>query len=125
MFGHCKPGGATAETQAVVLKTTWISQNSQRARYLLRVRLRVHFDDGSTSEFSWFYHHTASAGDLLAMRFDPNDHSKVELINQTWKEQSADRARATEQRVARAEGRISSDVPAVPNQTDRGVQPDS
>jgi hypothetical protein len=41
MFGHKNSAALTAEARAVVLKTTWITQNHQKAQYLLNLHLRV------------------------------------------------------------------------------------
>ena len=107
MFGRKKLPVDAPEAQAVVLKTKWISENTQKGQYLLNVHLRVHFDDGSTTEFSSHYHHIATEGDVVKVRFDPNDHSKVELVDETWKEQRAARDKHKEDKVARAEQQLS------------------
>jgi hypothetical protein len=107
MFGHKSSAALTAEVRAVVLKTTWITQNHQKAQYLLNLHLRVHFDDGSTAEFSSRYHHIASVGDVLTVRYDPDDHTKLELVDESFKEQRATRETHTKEKLARAEQQLT------------------
>jgi hypothetical protein len=114
MFGHKNSAALTAETRAVVLKTTWITQNHQKGQYLLNLHLRVHFDDGSTAEFSSRYHHIASIGDVLTVRYDPDDHSKLELVDASFKEQRATREAHTQEKLARAEQQLTSGASSAP-----------
>jgi hypothetical protein len=107
MFGHKNSAALTAEARAVVLKTTWITQNHQKGQYLLNLRLLVHFDDGSTGEFSSRYHHVASVGDMLTVRYDPDDHTKLELVDESFKEQRATRETHTQDKLARAEQQLT------------------
>ena len=48
-----------------------------------RVTVRVQFDDGSTTEISRKLHYSSaglhSEGDILPVRYDPADHSKIEI----------------------------------------------
>jgi hypothetical protein len=48
-----------------------------------RVTVRVHLDDGSTTEISRKLHYSSaglhSEGDILPVRYDPADHSKIEI----------------------------------------------
>jgi hypothetical protein len=107
VFGRGKLKGETLVAQGVVLSTKWISENRQKAQFLLKVQIRVHFPDGSTGEFSSHYHHVASVGDVLEVRYDPNDRSKLELVDQSWKEQRAAREAGKLDRVAAAEQRLA------------------
>ena len=86
-----------AETRAVVTRRT-----SRGAGTDLRQSLqaRVHFDDGSTVEFSGqaFLDEVGyiSEGDIVPVRYDPSDHSTVALDVAALKAQRSDRHAASE-----------------------------
>jgi translation initiation factor IF-1 len=94
------------------------------------LKLRVHFDDGSSSDAScrvggiirgtdlWF-----DEGDIVPVRFDPADRSKIEVDVQAIKIEREQKARERrKQAVARAERQLAgSPAPA----SQEGVHPQS
>src|SRR6476661_2394887 len=72
-----------AQTKAVVLETDMSGRSNRRAERLWKVKLRVQFNDGSTAEADcsmWAKPLSGPAvGGILPVRYDPDDHSKVEV----------------------------------------------
>jgi hypothetical protein len=68
-----------------------------------RYRLRVRFEDGSTTEISrtvWSHNLAyATVGDLIPVRYDPADRSKIEIDGQAIKAQRAAEASELKQQL--------------------------
>jgi hypothetical protein len=109
VFGKGKLMREGAEAQALVLDKRIYAQTVQSNTVTAcNYKLRVRFDDGSTTEISrramsrelaW-----VPVGGLLPVRYDPDDRSKVELDEPALKALRTARAEeAREQAVARGE----------------------
>ncbi len=87
--------GAPAES--IIIEATLRHPHSRPARST-DYRLQVHFDDGSKTTVIRNENATAlgwpKAGDILPVRYDPNDRSKIEI----------DRRRSARERAKRTEG---------------------
>jgi hypothetical protein len=90
MFGHHKLLRDGATTEAVVIEVkrvggiTYDPDGSSNSQYELK--LRVHFSDAATTDTScraggWFrgIKPTFSEGDVVPVRYDPADRTKVEV----------------------------------------------
>src|SRR5205807_3388627 len=121
-----------AQAQALVLeKKIYATEVESGMASACRYQLRVKFEDGSTTEISRraFGHTLASAavGDVVPVRYDPADRSKIELDRHAVVERQQAQAREWEaQAIARGEkalGLSSSATPSMPVGDQR--QPDT
>lgn len=75
-------GGVPAEALVLDKKIYASGYSTGRAK-ACRYRLRVKFEDGTTAEISrrvWTYRlGHAMVGDLIPVRYDPEDRSKIEI----------------------------------------------
>ena len=99
MFDKHKLRRDGSQAQALVLeKKIYATEVESGMTSACRYQLRVKFADGSTSEISRraFDHTLASAavGDLIPVRYDPADRSKIELDRHAFVEQQQAQARA-------------------------------
>lgn len=98
MFDKHKLSRNGVQAQALVLeqKVYAIDRNTGGAS-ACRYTLRVKFEDGTTSEISYRVFGTklaaADVGDLIPVRYDPADRSKIELDRQEISAQKKARAR--------------------------------
>ena len=98
MFDKHKLSRNGVQAQALVLeqKVYAIDRNTGGAS-ACRYTLRVKFEDGTTSEISYRVFSTklaaADVGDLIPVRYDPADRSKIELDRQEISAQKKARAR--------------------------------
>jgi hypothetical protein len=101
--------GTGVEARALVLeKNVFASGYSTNETKACRYKVRVQFDDGSTSEatLSAWNHELARAlvGDLIPVRYDPADRSKIEIDSEVMKAQRAEQQRElSEQAIERGE----------------------
>lgn len=100
--------------QAVVLSARWSRWDNTTMRVLT---LRVHFDDGTTAEVTRAERDAAigialDAGAIVPVRYDPHDHSKVE-IDIKLKQQAREEAEhnADKLNIAAAERKLSGEAP--------------
>src|SRR5436309_9732113 len=109
MFDKAGLGRDGVQAQALVLdKKSYAVGAETRAVSACRYELRVKFEDGSTAEISHraFGRSVASAeiGDLIPIRYDPADRSKVEIDRRAIAAQQKQEARDLEaQAIARGE----------------------
>ncbi len=116
MFGRGKKileSGAAAK--AVVLETDMTGRSNRHAERLWKVKLRVQFDDGFGEADCAMWARPLSgpaAGQILPVRYDPDDRSKVEVdvaaINAghdaAQEELEANLIEEAEQKLSRGEG---------------------
>lgn len=98
MFGRGKLMREGVAAQALVLDKKVYASGMQTGRAdACRYRLRVRFDDRSTTEISrrvWSHKLAyAVVGDLIPMRYDRADHSKIIIDGSAIKAQRAARLR--------------------------------
>ncbi len=117
MFGRGKKIRENgAEAKAVVLDNKMGGRTNNAGERHWKVQLRVQFDDGTTTETEcsiWCkVGGQPSAGEILPVRYDPDDHSKVE-VDVTAMRAGHDAAReeakvkliqAAEEKLSRGEG---------------------
>jgi hypothetical protein len=109
MFDRRKLSLDGAQAQALVVdKTIYAAGVESGEASACRYRLRVAFQDGATSEISCraFGRTLAAAGvgDIIPVRYDPTDRSKIELDRRALVEQEEAREReAVAERLARGE----------------------
>jgi hypothetical protein len=109
MFDRRKLSLDGAQAQALVVdKTIYAAGVESGEASACRYRLRVAFQDGATSEISCraFGRTLAAAGvgDIIPVRYDPTDRSKIELDRRALVEQAEAREReAVAERLARGE----------------------
>jgi hypothetical protein len=109
MFDRRKLSLEGARAQALVVeKTIYAAGVESGEASACRYRLRVAFPDGATSEISSraFGRTLAAAGvgDIIPVRYDPTDRSRIELDRRALVEQEEARAReAVAERLARGE----------------------
>jgi Domain of unknown function (DUF1707) len=110
MFEKRKLNHDGAQAQALVLeKKIYATENDRGGRAAAcRYQLRVKFEDGSTMEISRraFDHKLAAAGvgDLIPVRYDPADRSKIELDRHAFVErQKADARHWETEAIARGD----------------------
>jgi hypothetical protein len=132
MFDKHKRSPDGAQAQALVVeKTIYATEVESGRTSACRYQLRVKFEDDSTTEISRraFGHTLASAavGDVIPVRYDPADRSKIELDGHAMVEQQNADAREVDARaIARGERALglsstaTSSVPAGDHQ-----QPDT
>ncbi len=117
MFGRDKKiRESGAEAKAVVLDTKMGGRTNNRGERHWKVQLRVQFDDGTTTEAQcsmWCkIGGSPSAGRILPVRYDPDDHSKVEVDVEAMnagheaerEEAKAKLIQAAEEKLSRGEG---------------------
>jgi len=82
------------------------------------MKLRVHFDDGTTTEFETKARtidlggDIVTAGDILPVRYRPDDHSSVKLDVDAIKAEAAAKDRGlNDQAIARAEAELDGSAP--------------
>jgi hypothetical protein len=132
MFDKHKLSRDGAQAQALVLeKKIYATEVESGMTSACRYHLRVKFEDGSTTEISRraFDHTLASAavGDVIPVRYDPADRSKIELdrhaIVERQKEQARERDAAAIARGEKVLGVSSTATPSMPAADQR--QPDT
>jgi hypothetical protein len=132
MFEKHKRSPDGAQAQALVLeKKIYATEVESGRTSACRYQLRVKFGDDSTTEISRraFGHTLASAavGDVIPVRYDPADRSKIELDRHAMVEQENANAREVDARaIARGEralGLSSIATPSTPAGDQR--QPDT
>jgi hypothetical protein len=84
MFGKDKLLSEGAPAKGVVIETHGPATSGQGGVVdSYRLVVRVKFDDGSTTEFAQKLNHRKDGlhieGDIVPVRFDPADHSKIEI----------------------------------------------
>src|SRR5438270_8992355 len=123
MFDKHKVSRDGAQAQALVLeKKIYATEVESGMTSACRYQLRVKFEDGSTTEISRraFGDTLASAavGDVIPVRYDPTDRSKIELdrhaIVERQKAQARERDAAAIARGAKALGASSTGTPSEP-----------
>jgi hypothetical protein len=123
MFDKHKLSRDGAEAQALVLeKKIYATEVESGMTSACRYQLRVKFEDGSTTEISRraFGDTLASAavGDVIPVRYDPSDRSKIELdrhaIVERQKAQARERDAAAIARGEQALGVSSTGAPSKP-----------
>src|SRR5437588_11448062 len=92
MFNRHKLSRDGAQTQALVLEKKVFVHEEQSGRVVAcRYRLRVKFEDGTTTDVvRSTVGHTlgaAAVGDVVPMRYDPEDRSRIELDRDAMGEQ--------------------------------------
>src|SRR5947209_8520901 len=124
MFDKHKLSRDGAQAQALVLeKKTYATEDQTGRASACRYRLRVKFADGSTMEVSCraFGHTLSSAalGDVIPVRYDPADRSKIELDREAIVERQKAQGREWEaEAIARGEkalGLSSTATPSAPH----------
>jgi Domain of unknown function (DUF1707) len=132
MFDKHKLSRDGAQAQALVLeKKIYASEVESGMTSACRYQLRVKFEDGSTTEISRrvFDHTLASAavGDVIPVRYDPADRSRIELdrhaIVERQKAQARERDAAAIARGEKALGVSLTATPSMPAADQR--QPDT
>jgi hypothetical protein len=102
------------EAQALVLeKKIYASGYSTGKTNACRYRLRVKFEDGSTTEVKLRVWRSklarANVGDLIPVRYDPADHSKIEIDGKAIQAQrDAAAHEVDEQAIAEGERKLDS-----------------
>jgi hypothetical protein len=102
------------EAQALVLeKKIYASGYSTGKTNACRYRLRVKFEDGSTNEVALRVWRSklarANVGDLIPVRYDPADHSKIEIDGKAIQAQrDAAAHEVDEQAIAEGERKLDS-----------------
>jgi hypothetical protein len=104
VFGSDKLMREGVQAQALVLDQSVYSQGVQTGEVkACRYRLRVRFEDGSTTEISrsvWSHNLAyATVGDLIPVRYDPADRSKIEIDGRAINAQRAAEASELKQQV--------------------------
>src|SRR5437763_362129 len=131
MFDKHKVSRDGAQAQALVLeKKIYATEVESGLTSACRYQLRVKFEDGSTTEISRraLGHALASAavGDIIPVRYDPADRSKIEFDRHAFVERQKAEAREWEvEAIARGEnalGLSSTATPSMPAADQR--QPD-
>jgi hypothetical protein len=114
--GHGRPGGEGVEAQAVVVASEVVP--GSRGIWGCKLTLRVHFEDGTTSEFSTTKRTidlgggVVTEGDILPVRYEPSDRSQIELDVDAIKAQAAAAESAQkEAAIARAEAQLAGTPP--------------
>src|SRR5437588_6675099 len=116
MFDKHKVSRDGAQAQALVLgKKIYATEVESGRTSACRYQLRVKFEDGSTTEISRraFDHTLASAavGDVIPVRYDPADRSKIELDRHAIVERQKAEAREWDA-AAIARGEKALDLPS-------------
>jgi hypothetical protein len=112
MFGRGKLLRDGAQTQGVVVESRRTGSGGIAegdARLSCQVRVRVSFEDGSKAEVSSkLYGRLYVEGDILPVRYDPDDHSKIEVdLPALEAGRQADVARGQALNVARGEAELA------------------
>lgn len=121
MFDRRKLSLDGAQAQALVLeKTVYAAGVESRRTSACRYLLRVKFADGSTTESSCraFGHTLAAAGvgDIIPVRYDPADRSKIELDRRAFVErEEAQEREGKAERIARGEKALGVSSTATPS----------
>ena len=117
------------EARALVLeKRVFASGYSTNETKACRYKVRVQFDDGSTSEVSLtaWNHELARArvGDLIPVRYDPADRSKIDIDGAAIKAQRLEQERElNEQAIARGEQELEQSSGSPPESAASGPSP--
>jgi hypothetical protein len=121
MFGqHKKVLKSGAQAQAVVLESDMGGLSNSHGANRWKLRLRVQFDDGTTSEVTChaYSYIGYGVGSILPVRYDPSDRSKVEVDTDSI--EAGNKEQLEESRahlIASAEARLKQDK--------RSISPDS
>jgi hypothetical protein len=99
LFGKRKILKNGAKAQAVIRSADMSGLSNSHGAHKWRLELRVQFDDGTTIDAScraWEVDIAAGygAGQIVPVRYDPNDRSKVELDHDALEAQSEARSAA-------------------------------
>ena len=130
MFDRNKLSRDGAQAQALVLeKKVYASGVESGMASACRYELRVKFQDGSTGQVSHraFGYSLASAavGDIIPVRYDPADRSKIELDRHAMLEQQKARGRGSEATaIARGEQALGLSPTATPSVSVGGREPE-
>lgn len=117
MFGKRKLLKNGAKAKAVVVDSDMTGMSNSQGAHKWRLRLSVQFDDGTTAEVSCHAYEVDlaagyGAGQIIPVRYDPDDRSKVEVDRPTLEAESEARkeagraglARLAEEKLAREAG---------------------
>lgn len=130
MFDRNKLSRDGTQTQALVLgKRVYAGGVESGMASACRYELRVKYQDGSTAEVSHraFGYSLASAavGDIIPVRYDPADRSKIELDRHAMLEQQKARGRGIEATaIARGEQALGLSPTATPSVSVGGREPE-
>lgn len=116
MFGKRKVLKSGAKAQAVVVSSDMTGMSNSHGAHKWSLDLRVQFDDGSTTDVSCHAYEVDLAsgygpGQIVPVRYDTNDRSKVEvdreaMVAESEARKEAGRAglvRLAEEKLARGE----------------------
>jgi hypothetical protein len=109
---HKKVLKSGAQAQAVVLESDMGGLSNSHGANRWKLRLRVQFDDGTTSEVTChaYSYIGYGVGTILPVRYDPSDRSKVEVDTDSIKAGAKDRLEASRaQLIASAEAQLQHD----------------
>lgn len=116
LSGHGRAAGPRGEARAVVVEAESIP--GDHGIWGCALRLRVHFDDGTTSEFSTKKRtidlggRVVTEGDILPVTYDATDRSTVQLDVEAIKAEAAAADRSqNDEAVARAEAELDGSAP--------------
>jgi hypothetical protein len=129
MFDKHKLSRDGVQAQALVLqKKVYASEVQSGRASACRYLLRVKFEDGSTTEISYrAVGHTLAAagvGDVIPVRYDPADRSKVEIDRRVFVEGRKAEARHWEaEAIARGEEALGQSSSATPSTAVVAQQP--
>jgi hypothetical protein len=127
MFGKGKLMRDGAQAQALVLdKNAWDVGEATGETKACTYTLKVQFDDGSSVEIKRrVMNHDAAwvgVGELLPVRYDPTDRTKIEVDEPALKAQREENARETKARViAAGERKLAQAAPGTPASPEDGL----
>jgi uncharacterized protein DUF3592 len=118
MFGKRKILKNGAKAQAVIRSAEMSGLSNSHGAHKWRLELRVQFDDGTTVDAScraWEVNIASGygPGQIVPVRYDPEDRSKVELDHDALKAQSEARKEAGRAGLVKlAEEKLAGEPPA-------------